>query len=109
MPVYCYICECGRTKELFRPFSEYDQPTGCECGRTMRKDIAKQASGQGYFDVPFDSVDYDLTGRPIPYKTRGELKRIAAKHGCDVDFGQRSREVKRGLPPVTGKSTGAHR
>lgn len=85
MPTYVFRCECGNVAEAyFHVNSDHTLPCG-KCGKQMKKDY--KAMIPAYHDVPFDSVDIDLTGKPIVYHTRGQLKRIARQHGCSVDFG----------------------
>jgi hypothetical protein len=43
-------------------------------------------------DVPCDSVEFDMPGKPFVYHTRGQLKREAKRRGLEVDLGLRSRE-----------------
>jgi hypothetical protein len=89
MPIYPFYCVCGRTKEEFRHVAEYDRPCVCDCGSAMSKDFS--ALQPAYLDVPFDSVDYDVTGKPFHYSTRGQLKAYAKAHGKEVEFGVSNR------------------
>ena len=90
MPLYCHKCEgCGHKDETYQCREIRFAPICPECGKLMVRDW--QAEGFTVQDVPIDSVDFDLTGKPLVYHTRGQLKKIARQHGCRVDFGQRSR------------------
>ena len=85
MPMYAYICpKCGDTQDKFFKHDE-NHFAICDCGEAMNKNYQEMLPA--YHDVAFDSVDYDLTGEPIPYSTRGQLKAIAKQHGCRVEFG----------------------
>lgn len=85
MPMYSYRCPaCEAKVEVFQAMGNQIAPE-CDCGRRMVKDWARMVPA--YHDVPFDSVDYELTGEPIVYHTRGQLKEIAKRHGCSVNFG----------------------
>lgn len=93
MPQYDYICAfCNHKTTVIQPMEKQLRPMCPSCREPMKKDWSQAPA---YHDVPFDSVDFDLTGKPIVYHTRGQLKRIAKEHGCDVDFGARSRETRR--------------
>jgi putative FmdB family regulatory protein len=87
MPVYAFLCpQCGDKREIFRPVAEHYKGLGCrECGSEMHKDY--KAMQPAYHDVNFDSVDFDVTGKPFVYHTRGQLKDYAKRHGVEVDFG----------------------
>ncbi len=85
MPIYAFICPvCRKEAEVFFNMDDSHQ-VQCSCGQDMKKDYGSMQFA--YHGVPNDSVDYDLTGKPIPYSTRGQLKEIAKRHGCEVDFG----------------------
>ncbi len=82
MPVYAFICNCGNKKEVFY-YANDNHLTICEkCNNIMNKNYKEMIPA--YHDVPINSVDYDLTGNPIYYSTKGQLKAIARKHGCSV-------------------------
>lgn len=87
MPFYDYICSCGREEIAFFRLHENQIVICPVCQKAMKKDYKKMIPA--YHDVPFDSVDTDITGEPIVYHTRGQLKRIAAEHGLEVNFGTR--------------------
>lgn len=40
MPTYDYSCECGKTKEVLKPISQYDSIEVCECGKEMVKGLS---------------------------------------------------------------------
>ena len=87
MPVYCFVClDCNTNQEVFKAVIESSQHPSCpRCGKTMKKNYKVMLPS--YHDVPVDSVDTDLTGKPIVFHTRGQLKKIAKQHGCEVEFG----------------------
>ena len=88
MPIYEFLCgHCGKEETAFFHMTDAAHIVVCPiCKLPMRKNY--QAMIPLYQDVPVDSIDYDLTGDPIRYHTRGQLKRIAKEHGCRVDFGK---------------------
>ena len=86
MPIYEFLCpNCGDEAKAFFKMTDDHEYTCPMCNIPMKKDYSKMIPL--YQDVPVDSVDYDLTGDPIRYHTRGQLKRIAREHGCRVNFG----------------------
>lgn len=87
MPFYDFICDkCGKEETAFFRMQEVHAFTCKICNLPMRKNYQKMVPL--YQDVPVDSVDYDLTGEPIVYHSRGQLKRIAKEHGFTVNFGK---------------------
>lgn len=86
MPFYEFICpKCGAEKQACFSVNGSHDVTCSQCGIAMKKNFQKMIPA--YHDVPVDSVDTDLTGEPIVYHTRGQLKKIAKEHGCTVTFG----------------------
>lgn len=94
MPIYAMRCDCGNKEDIFRHNSD-SHIHACICGKIMKKDW--QAMRPAYHDVPVDSIDTDLTGKPIVYHTRGQLKALAKQHGCSVDFGASHKSYGRGI------------
>ena len=93
MPFYEFKCKCGREETAFFHMNENHRVICPVCQKVMPKNYSKMIPS--YHDVPFDSVDMDLTGEPIVYHTRGQLKKIAREHGCSVQFGTRQGVSKR--------------
>lgn len=85
MPFYEFKCGCGREETVFFHMNDRHLVICPACQKVMPKNYQKMIPA--YFDVPFDSVDMDITGKPIVYHTRGQLKKIARSHGLDVTFG----------------------
>lgn len=84
MPIYAFICaQCGSRREVFYSASVNHLTVCNKCDSIMKKDYKEMIPA--YHDVAFDSVDYDLTGKPIPYSTKGQLREIAKRHGCRVE------------------------
>jgi hypothetical protein len=92
MPVYIYKCflhDCNY--EISETLPIHHTPPICGiCGNFMQKNY--QAMLPAIHDVPVDSVEFDMPGKPFVYHTRGQLKREAKKRGLEVDLGLRSRE-----------------
>lgn len=96
MPVYAFICPVCREKaERFFHMDESHKVL-CSCGQPMVKDFRGMAPALHGLELT-NSVDYDLTGDPIVYHTRGQLKEIAKQHGCEVDFGPNGSRSGEGL------------
>jgi len=93
VPIYEFCCpNCGENASIVFHVNDEHIANCSNCGAPMKKDY--QSMIPVIHDVPVDSVDHDLTGKPIVYHTRGQLKKIAKEHGCSVDFGPNgSREV----------------
>lgn len=86
MPMYAFRCpDCNKDMDKFFHVNDEHKVVCPGCGQGMKKNYG--AMSFAYHDVPVDSVDTELTGDPIVYHTRGQLKRIAKEHGCSVDFG----------------------
>jgi len=82
MPYYvyhCYICRHEITESL--PI-QHTAPICEHCGNAMRKNFQKMIPACHY--EANDSVDYNLTGHPIVYHTKGQLKEEARKRGCTL-------------------------
>lgn len=85
-PFYEFVChKCSLEETYFFHINDKQEANCKMCGDSMSKNWQKMIPL--YQDVPVDSVDYELTGDPIRYHTRGQLKRIAKEHGCSVNFG----------------------
>jgi putative FmdB family regulatory protein len=84
MPNYDFICgNCGSNETHFFHMEE-EHTVDCEnCGAPMSKDYAKMIPA--YHDVPVDSIDMDITGKPIRFHTKKQLKQIAKDNGCMVE------------------------
>jgi hypothetical protein len=83
MPVYSYVCQCGHKDEKFWHLECYGVPVNCQkCGRTMKKDFP--AMIPAFHDIPVDTLEQDITGIPTRVHTKGQLKRLAKEHGCEV-------------------------
>ena len=82
MPIYSYKCfKCKTTKTGLFPLNA-PIPSCQRCGRLMQKDYSNMIPQIRY--VENDSVDYDLTGKPIRYNSMRQLRRIAKEHGCRI-------------------------
>ena len=86
MPFYEFKCQCGREETVFYHMLDNHITICPVCQRVMIKDFTKMIPM--YQDVPVNSVDFDITGKPIVYHTRGQLKKIAKEHGLSVQFGK---------------------
>lgn len=94
MPTYIFQCpKCGLRIEKVLPMKQYASKFQCICGEMLKKDY--KAMLPAYHDVPFDSVEFDMPGKPFPYSTRGQLKAEAKRRGLEVDIGLRSRSRER--------------
>ena len=85
MPIYEYKCpQCrDERKSLFYHVQEEHKPPYCQnCGGMMVKDYQAMQPLPIYEEN--DSVDFNLTGHPITYHTKGQLKEIAKRHGCSL-------------------------
>jgi putative FmdB family regulatory protein len=82
MPIYDYICDqCGSEhRDIILPVN-HAAPRCLICHTPMRKMLTVPAPAQ--YDEN-DSVDFDLTGEPVTYHTKGQLKEIAKRHGCEL-------------------------
>jgi hypothetical protein len=68
---------------MFWKLAFKDVPVNCQkCGQTMKKDYQSMIPSVRY--EANDSVDFNLTGHPIVYHTKGQLKEEAKKHGCSL-------------------------
>jgi putative FmdB family regulatory protein len=80
MPLYDFKCNrCGSEEELFLSVEDRSNATCLKCGHIMARVFNSPAAVQ--YDEN-DSIDFELTGEPIVYHTKGQIKRIAAQHGC---------------------------
>lgn len=83
MPIYVYKCDsCGLKIEKLLPMRMYATKFTCSCGKMLKKDY--KAMKSHIRCEANDSVDYDLTGKPIVYHTKGQLRKIAKQHGCRI-------------------------
>jgi hypothetical protein len=85
MPVYSYKCpQCRdeRKEVLYSVHSKHIAPYCKNCGGMMIKSY--QDMIPAIHDLPVDSIDMDITGKPIRFHTKGQLKRLAKEHGCEV-------------------------
>jgi len=83
MPVYAFKCpKCGYKDELSLLVWEPHIAICPRCEAFMKKNYQEMIPA--YHDVPVDSVDTMLTGEPIRYHTKGQLKKLAKKHHCEV-------------------------
>lgn len=83
MPDYVFKCKCGHRKDVYFCVHAEHKAVCPKCGEEMRKDY--QSMIPAYHDCSVDSVDTDLTGDPIVYHTRGQLRQIAKENGCRVE------------------------
>ncbi len=90
MPFYPFYCDCGHQTEACFSIKDSHVVVCKKCGKNMKKHFGKMIPA--YHDVPFDSIEYDMPGKPFPYSTRGQLKKEAQRRGLEVDLGKRSRE-----------------
>jgi DNA-directed RNA polymerase subunit RPC12/RpoP len=84
MPLFDYKCShCGTEliDVLLRP-GDTGTPDCIKCGSLMLKNYGTLKPVAIYEEN--DSVDYDLSHEPIVYHTKGQLKKIAAAHGCRI-------------------------
>lgn len=93
MPLYDFYCKnCGFELNDHRmTLKESADLVYCPiCKEVMNKNYAKMLPA--HHDVPIDSVEFDMPGKPFVYHTRGQLKAEAKRRGLEVDLGLRSRE-----------------
>jgi hypothetical protein len=84
MPIYPFIChECGWEIEMHYKVDAEHISYCRNCSKPMVKNFKAMLPSIQYEQN--DSVDIDLTGKPIVYHTKGQLKEIARQHGCTAE------------------------
>ena len=93
MLLYDYKCfSCGIELNNCLYQINHEAPKCPSCNNNMQKNYQKMIPA--YHDVSYDSVEFDMPGKPFVYHTRGQLKKEAKRRGLEVDLGLRSRERK---------------
>ena len=83
MPTYEFYCsKCGKEASAFFHSSAYHEINCSHCGTPMDKNYQKMLPA--IHGEPNDSIDFNLTGHPIVYHTKGQLKEEAKKRGCSL-------------------------
>jgi DNA-directed RNA polymerase subunit RPC12/RpoP len=83
MPNYEFICsQCKHEANTFFHCKDYHGINCPYCGTPMDKNYKKMIPA--FHCEQNDSVDFNLTGHPIVYHTKGQLKEEAKKRGCTL-------------------------
>ncbi len=82
MPLYEYECPDHGHFERYLPFSEYDKPQTCECGKPSKKLISLPS----VFVSPDVCYDSPIDGRPITSKKQ-RLEDMARSGCVEYDSG----------------------
>lgn len=91
MPMYDYKCSNCKTELNSCLFKiDHKSPYCPLCNEVMKKNY--QSMIPAYHDVPVNSIEFDMPGKPFVYHTRGQLKAEAKRRGLEVDLGLRSRQ-----------------
>lgn len=76
MPVYEYLCQCGKSFDRYLPLEKYKEPQNCDCGKVAEKQISRPMM------VSVKEVHYTspIDGRPIT--TMAQRKEDLARNNC---------------------------
>ena len=90
MPIYVYVCECGKQFDVYKKIKDIDSETLCECGLEAKRKIVPTMVN---FDMqPWEYYESPVSGKPIrSYKDRREDMKT---HGC-VDYEPSMKKVQR--------------
>lgn len=88
MPIYSYLCSCGKEETRFLKLAQSDDPQHCACGQQMARKI----------EAPMVVADYapyscPITGRPVEGR-RAHTENLK-KHGCRLLEPGESDQVRR--------------
>ena len=64
MPVYSFICVCGKVDEIQRPMSASGKRLKCACGKLMRRNFGAEAPGRRAASDTYPHASYALGGHP---------------------------------------------
>lgn len=77
MPIYEYECSKGHSFERVLPFSDYEKPQKCDCGRKGKRIISVPALAWAQRECRYDCP---ITGKVI--STYEQHRNNLALHGC---------------------------
>lgn len=77
MPIYEYLCDCGKEFDRYLPLSNYLDKQYCECGKVAAKVIRTPPLG---FVEKFEAYDSPIDGRIISSKQ--QRVEDLARSGC---------------------------
>lgn len=83
MPIYEYLCDCGKEKEVFKQIKDIDIPVECDCGKIMQRRICAPGYSdfKPYFDWNLTTLDNN-DGHWV--KSRKHKKELMKK--CKVEY-----------------------
>ncbi len=64
MPVYSFICACGKTDEIQRPMSSSHKRLRCVCGKLMRRNFVAEAPTRLAACDTYPHASYAMGGHP---------------------------------------------
>jgi len=73
MPIYDYVCQCGRKKEVVRKIADIDRPVRCVCNRMMRRIIPGSQGKPVIMDYYSENLGERITG---PRHKRSVMNRL---------------------------------
>lgn len=93
MPLYEYVCRCGRAEEIVRSVKDHTPTIPCECGQDMRQRIT---APHVIPDIePYRSM---MTGERI--KGRAHHKQHLREHNLIEIGNERVERKRKPMPPV---------
>jgi putative FmdB family regulatory protein len=81
MPIYEYLCDCGKSKDEHRSIAERNKCPICECGMTMQKVIST-----GY--AVSDMAPYYDDNLETHIQSRQHRKQVMREKGVYESFGK---------------------
>jgi putative FmdB family regulatory protein len=61
MPVYDYVCDCGKEQEMYLALADVDNPVKCMCGKDMRRLIAQNQGKPIIYDYYSENLQTHIT------------------------------------------------
>lgn len=62
MPLYDYVCDCGKEREdVCLKISEIDTPVVCECGESMRRTIPRNQGKPVIYEYYSENLGTQIT------------------------------------------------
>jgi putative FmdB family regulatory protein len=89
MPIYSYLCPCGKEFDRFLKLAEYDQPQMCDCGKVAPK-LFKPVS----IHVDFPAYQSPASGKWITSRTQ-RREDLAATNCVEWEPGVKEEHEKR--------------
>ncbi len=88
MPLYEFKCECGNGEDRFLPYSRFDEPQSCGCGRVMERVICTSTLGVAGSTLVYTPEGKGALAREMAVNTLND------REGGQPALGQRRKEFQ---------------